>query len=249
MRQLCFVIIGVSLLTRIAITHPPLSPELLGRILPSRAGEMGLGALISLEARERTILTPILRGSFLPLGLLCAVWMWFGLDITSPVGSILGLQLIALACAALIASALVPNSWTARILGSKYFALGGKKYAFAMYIFHPLILSLCIHYLPNSSKVIRLGIFAVITVAVSALSYRHYEYPFLQMSFGRTTRKAPGDRQPPLDSAIPHLPHKISNSPSRTSSSANHGRTLPRNARMAALNCSGLCSGAKWLTP
>jgi peptidoglycan/LPS O-acetylase OafA/YrhL len=197
MRQLCFVIIGVSLLTRIVITHPPLSPELLGRILPSRAGEMGLGALISLEARERTILTPILRGSFLPLGLLCAVWMWFGLDITSPVGSILGLQLIALACAALIASALVPNSWTARILGSKYFALGGKKYAFAMYIFHPLILSLCIHYLPNSSKAIRLGIFAVITVAVSALSYRHYEYPFLQMSFGRTTRKAPGDRQPP----------------------------------------------------
>src|SRR5260370_31746863 len=38
MRQLCFVILAVSLLTRIAITIPPLSPELLRRILPRRAG-------------------------------------------------------------------------------------------------------------------------------------------------------------------------------------------------------------------
>jgi peptidoglycan/LPS O-acetylase OafA/YrhL len=118
------------------------------------------------------------------------VWMWFGLEITSPLGSTLGLQLIALTCAALIASALAPNSWTSQILGSKYFALGGKKYAFAMYLFHPLVLDLCIHHLPIASKAIRLGIFAIATVAISALSYRCYEYPFLQMPFGRTTRKS-----------------------------------------------------------
>jgi peptidoglycan/LPS O-acetylase OafA/YrhL len=186
MRRLCFGLIGLSLLARIVIAHPYLSPEIFGRILPSYVGAMALGALISLEAREQTLLTPILRRAFLPLTLLCGIWMWHGLNIQTTLGSIVGLQLIALVCGALIVAALAPRSWTARILGSKYFALGGKKYAFAIYIFHPLLLDLCMRL--NASKGVRLAVFAAVTMAISAISYRWFERPFLQMPVGRTSQ-------------------------------------------------------------
>jgi peptidoglycan/LPS O-acetylase OafA/YrhL len=190
MRYLCYSCIALSFLARVLIAHSVFTPELLGRTLPSRAGEMCLGALIALESRERTIFTPILRRSLLPLSLSCAVWMWFGLDITTPAGSVLGLQLIALACAALIAAALTPGSWTARALGSRYIALGGKQYAFAMYIFHPLMLNICVDHLGIRSKAIQLAVFGIATVLISHLSYRYIESPFLHLPIGRSKVQA-----------------------------------------------------------
>ncbi len=188
MRHLCYLCLALSFLVRIVLAQSPSGPELLGRTLPSIAGSMCLGALIALESRERTRLTAFLRKSFFPLSVVCVTWMWFGLDILTPAGSVLGLQLISIVCAGLIAACLRPASWSSRVLGSKYFALGGKRLAFAMYIFHPIVLTLCVHHLGISSKALQLGVFGAATVLISSLSYRYIEHPFLKMNVGRNSR-------------------------------------------------------------
>jgi peptidoglycan/LPS O-acetylase OafA/YrhL len=180
MRYLCVAGIILSFGARLIITHPSLTPELFGRILPARAGEMCLGALVALDLRQETALSSILRKALLPLSAILAIWMWHGLSLTTSFGSVVGLQLIAVTSAALIAVALKPSTWIARVLGSKFFALGGKKYAFAMYVFHPLMLTICMS-LPFASKGLRLTLFAISTVVISGLSYRYLESFFLHM--------------------------------------------------------------------
>jgi peptidoglycan/LPS O-acetylase OafA/YrhL len=198
MRYLCVAGIILSLGARIIITHPSLTPELFGRILPARAGEMCLGALLALDLREKTALSGILRKALLPLSAVLAIWMWHGLSFTTSSGSVLGLQLVAVTCAALIAAALKPSTWTARVLGSKLFALGGKKYAFAMYVFHPLMLEICMS-LPIASKGLRLTLFGISTVLISGLSYRYLESYFLHMKIGGTVSQVGVPLSQPCD--------------------------------------------------
>jgi peptidoglycan/LPS O-acetylase OafA/YrhL len=198
MRCLCVAGIILSLGARIIITHPSLTPELFGRILPARAGEMCLGALLALDLREKTALSSILRKALLPLSAVLAIWMWHGLSFTTSSGSVLGLQLVAVTCAALIAAALKPSTWTARVLGSKFFALGGKKYAFAMYVFHPLMLEICMS-LPIASKGLRLTLFGISTVLISGLSYRYLESYFLHMKIGGTVSQVGVPLSQPCD--------------------------------------------------
>jgi peptidoglycan/LPS O-acetylase OafA/YrhL len=185
MRYLCVAGIVLSFGARLIISDPSLPPELFGRILPARAGEMCLGALLALDLREKTALSGILRKALLPLSAILAIWMWRGLSLSTSMGSVVGLQLIAITCASLIAAALKPSTWIARVLGSKFFALAGKKYAFAMYVFHPLMLKICIS-LPIASKGLRLTLFGISTVVISGLSYRYYESFFLHMKLGAT---------------------------------------------------------------
>jgi peptidoglycan/LPS O-acetylase OafA/YrhL len=201
MRYLCMAGIILSLGARIIITHPSLTPELFGRILPAQAGEMCLGALLALDLREQTALSSILRKAFLPISAVLAVWMWHGLSLTTSFGSVIGLQLIAITGAALIAAALKPSTWTARILGSKFFALGGKKYAFAMYVFHPLMLEVCMS-LPIASKGLRLTLFAISTIVLSGLSYRYIESYFLHMKVGGSVSKGDVPVSPPRETAV-----------------------------------------------
>jgi peptidoglycan/LPS O-acetylase OafA/YrhL len=198
MRYLCVAGILLSFGTRLIITHPSLTPELFGRILPARAGEMCLGALLALDLREKTALSSILRKALLPLSAVLAIWMWHGLSFTTSSGSVLGLQLVAVTCAALIAAALKPSTWTARVLGSKLFALGGKKYAFAMYVFHPLMLEICMS-LPIASKGLRLTLFGISTVLISGLSYRYLESYFLHMKIGGTVSQVGVPLSQPCD--------------------------------------------------
>jgi peptidoglycan/LPS O-acetylase OafA/YrhL len=190
MRYLCLAGIVLSIGARLIFTAPALTPELFGRTLPACAGEMCLGGLLALDLREQTALSGILRKALLPLSSILAVWMWHGLNLVSSLGSVVGLQLIALTSAALIAAALQPSTWIARVLGSKFFALGGKKYAFAMYIFHPLMLAICLN-LPIASKGLRLTLFGISTVIISGVSYRYYESFFLHMKLGVTVPQPP----------------------------------------------------------
>jgi peptidoglycan/LPS O-acetylase OafA/YrhL len=201
MRYLCVAGIILSFGARIIIAHPSLTPELFGRILPARAGEMCLGALLALDLREKTALSGLLRKALLPLSAVLTIWMWHGLNFTTSSGSVLGLQLIALTSAALIAVALEPSSWIARVLGSKFFALGGKKYAFAMYVFHPLMLEISMS-LPIASKGLRLALFAISTVVISGLSYRYLESFFLHMKLGVPISKAGVPVSQPRDTPV-----------------------------------------------
>jgi peptidoglycan/LPS O-acetylase OafA/YrhL len=201
MRYLCVAGIILSFGARMIITHPSLTPELFGRILPARAGEMCLGALVALDLREGTALSSLLRKTLLPLSTVLAIWMWHGLSVTTSFGSVIGLQLIAVTCAALIAAALRPSTWTARVLGSKFFALGGKKYAFAMYVFHPLMLEICMS-LPIASKGLRLTLFAISTILISGLSYRYLESFFLHIKVGGTASKVDVHVSPPLETPV-----------------------------------------------
>jgi peptidoglycan/LPS O-acetylase OafA/YrhL len=201
MRYLCVAGIILSFGARLIITHPSLTPELFGRILPARAGEMCLGALLALDLREKTALSSLLRKALLPLSAILAIWMWHGLSFTTSSGSVVGLQLIAVTSAALIAVALKPSTWIARVLGSKFFALGGKKYAFAMYVFHPLMLTICIS-LPIASKGLRLTLFAISTVVISGLSYRYLESFFLHMKLGVPESKAGVPVSQPRDTPV-----------------------------------------------
>ena len=201
MRYLCLAGIILSLGARIIITHPSLTPELFGRILPARAGEMCLGALLALDLREKTALSGILRKALLPLSAILAIWMWRGLSFTTSSGSVLGLQLVAVTSAALIAAALKPSTWTARVLGSRFLALGGKKYAFAMYVFHPLMLEICMS-LRIASKGLRLTLFAISTVFVSGLSYRYLESYFLHMKIGGTVSQVGVPVSQPRDTPV-----------------------------------------------
>jgi len=195
MRHLCYAIIVLSFATRVVIAHPALTFDIFGRVLPARAGEMSLGALLALDLREKGPLASVLRRSFLPLTAVLALWMWHGLSFQTPLGSIFGLQLIALASAALVALAVKPDSLPARLLGSKYMALGGKKYAFAMYIFHPFILGICTQ-LPLASKGLRLALFGIGTLVISGLSYRYYESYFLHLKLGVGVSSPPRYRRP-----------------------------------------------------
>jgi peptidoglycan/LPS O-acetylase OafA/YrhL len=190
MRYLCVAGIVLSFGARLIITDPSLTPDLFGRILPARAGEMCLGALLALDLREKTALSDILRKALLPLSAILAIWMWHGISLSTSMGSVVGLQLIAITCASLIAAAVKPSTWVARILGSKLFALSGKKYAFAMYVFHPMMLKICIS-LPIASKGLRLTLFGISTVVISGLSYRYYESFFLHMKLGVTVSQPP----------------------------------------------------------
>jgi peptidoglycan/LPS O-acetylase OafA/YrhL len=201
MRYLCVAGIILSFGARIIITHPSLTPELFGRILPAHAGEMCLGALLSLDLREETALSSILRKALLPLSAILAIWMWHGLSLTTSFGSVIGLQFIAFASAALIAAALKPSTWTARVLGSKFLALGGKKYAFAMYVFHPLMLTMCMS-LPIASKGLRLALFAISTFVISGLSYRYFESFFLHMKVGGSVSKVDVPVSPSHETAV-----------------------------------------------
>ncbi len=200
MRYLCWAGIILSFGARMIITHPSLTPDLFGRILPAHAGAMCLGGLLSLDLREETALSGLLRKALLPLSAILAFWMWQGLDFTTSSGSVLGLQLIAVTSAALIATALQPSTWIARVLGSKFFALGGKKLAFAMYVFHPLMLAICIS-LPIASKSERLTLFAISTVVIAGLSYRYLESYFLHIKVGDAVSPP---AIPQLSSGSPH---------------------------------------------
>jgi peptidoglycan/LPS O-acetylase OafA/YrhL len=201
MRYLCVAGIILSFSARLIITHRSLTPELFGRILPAHAGAMCLGALLALDLREETALSSLLRKAFLPLSAILAVWMWHGLSFTTSIGSVLGLQLIAITSAALIAAALKPSTGTARILGSKFFALGGKKYAFGIYVFHPLMLDICIS-LPIASKGLRLSLFAISTILISGFSYRYLESYFLHMKVGGTVSKVDVPVSQPRDTPV-----------------------------------------------
>jgi peptidoglycan/LPS O-acetylase OafA/YrhL len=120
--------------------------------------------------------------------------MWRGLDFTSTIGALVGYQLVGLTCAALISSAMQRDSLVARVLGSHYFAAGGKNLAFGIYMLHPFVLDLTMRHLPFGSKLMRLAIFLVATLALAALSSRFFERPFLQAKIGRP--KAPTSEVP-----------------------------------------------------
>jgi peptidoglycan/LPS O-acetylase OafA/YrhL len=191
MRILCWAGIGVSLLARLLMVSAPLPPELLIRSLPAVSGCMCLGGLLAVERREPTRLTPILRRSLAPLTVVCLIWMWLGLDFTAPVGALLGYQVVGVTCAALISSAMQRDSLIARVLGARFFAAGGKNLAFGMYMLHPSLLELCMGHLPSGSKLVRLALFLGGTIALSALCYRFYERPFLQIKTGRAKCATP----------------------------------------------------------
>jgi peptidoglycan/LPS O-acetylase OafA/YrhL len=184
MRILCWSGIAVSLLARLLMVSSPLPSELLIRSLPAVSGCMCLGGLLALEFRDPTRLTPILRRSLAPLSVACLIWMWRGLDFTSPVGTLVGYQLVAVTCAALISAAMQRGSLVARVLGSHYFAAGGKNLAFGMYMLHPCLLELCMTQLPFASKLVRLAFFLGGTLVLAALSNRYYERPFLHSKIG-----------------------------------------------------------------
>jgi peptidoglycan/LPS O-acetylase OafA/YrhL len=188
MRLLCSAGIVFSVLSHVVLLYPGFPEEYAMRSLPAVAGCMCLGGLLALERREKTVLTPIFLKSLIPLSLACALWMWHGLVFTSPLGSVVGYQLVAMTCAAVIAWALQPTSMVSRILGSKIFAIGGKKYAFGMYMIHPCILNFCVH-LGIRSLALRLALFFASTIVISGLSYRFYESPFLHIQVGRGRKR------------------------------------------------------------
>jgi peptidoglycan/LPS O-acetylase OafA/YrhL len=202
MRILCWSGIALSLLARVLMVSSPLPSELLIRSLPAVSGCMCLGGLLALEHREPTRLTTILRRSLAPLSVACLIWMWRGLDFTSTVGALVGYQLVGITCAALISSAMQRGSLVARVLGSHYFAAGGKNLAFGIYMLHPFMLDLSMGHLPFSSKLVRLAIFLGSTLVLAAISSHYYERPFLQAKIGRArpaaTPAAPAHTAPPL---------------------------------------------------
>lgn len=189
MRLLCSAGIVLSVLSHVVLLYPGFPQEYAMRSLPAVAGCMCLGGLLALEGREKTILTPIFLKSLIPLSLVCALWMWHGLVFMSPLGSVVGYQLVALTCAAVIARALQPTSMIARTLGSNFFATGGKKYAFGMYMLHPCLLNF-VDLLGIHSLAVRLTLFLASTIVLSGLSYRFYESPFLHIQVGGRKKRS-----------------------------------------------------------
>lgn len=201
MRMLCYAGIAFSFLSRVALLDPTFPPEYAVRSLPAVSCCMCLGGLLALERREKTILTHFFLKSLIPLSLVCWVWMWHGLFFNSPLGSLFGYPLVALTCTAIVARAFQPTSVVARVLGSKIFATGGKKYAFAMYMFHPALLNFFL-VLSIPSLAVRLALAFATTIVVAGLSYRFIESPFLHMQVGRGKRRGSEPARAPVGSTL-----------------------------------------------
>ncbi|HEY0162154.1 MAG TPA: acyltransferase [Edaphobacter sp.] len=203
MRILCFSGIGLSILWRLLMLAFNVSGEWLTHTLPSVSSCMCFGGLLAVERYEPTRFSDILRRSLIPLTAVCLTWMWYGLDYSTPVGSVLGYHLVALICAALIAEASHPTSIASRILSMKLFSVLGRELSFGIYMFHLALLNLSIHYLPVRSKVLQYSFFLVSTIALSWLSYHFYEKPFLRLKIGRNK---PAPALPAVEAASPSVP-------------------------------------------
>lgn len=195
MRMLCCAGIAVSILSRVLMVVLGLPTDLLIRSLPAVSACMCLGGLLALERSDRTWLSPFLLKAFVPLSILCGIWMWRGLDFTSPLGSLAGYQLVGLTCAAFITAAMHPVTLVARVLSSGVIASGGRKLAFGLYMWHPCLLDFCEHHLPFESKIVRMAIFLTVAILLADLSYRFYEKPFLRMKTGKPRQMPPGNPQ------------------------------------------------------
>lgn len=183
MRILCCIGIAVSLIVR--AVGPGLNlgfnQETIGHTLPAAAGCICLGGLLSLEWTNPTWFTAFLRHSFFPLLIATLIWMWFGMDYNTRVGSVLGYHLVALVCAGLIMVASNPASTISAIFATPFLAFCGRNLAYGLYMFHPTILVYFLHHTPGHSRILRLLVFPFVTALLAWLSYRYFESPFLRM--------------------------------------------------------------------
>jgi peptidoglycan/LPS O-acetylase OafA/YrhL len=183
-RGLCWSVLIGSFLIRAFITIHLGDLPLADQMMPSRAGEMCLGALLAVERYDESWLSRVWPKLMPPLAVLMVLFVFLRFE-DGRVGLVLVEVTLAFLAACLLAAALVPNSLTTRILSNRVLTGIGGKYSYGLFMFHPSVLLFC-------EKVLRLGHTTangieriVITLSASlvlaVLSYHLFEKPFLTL--------------------------------------------------------------------
>ena len=193
-RGLCWTILVCSFLLRAFLTIHMGDSVLADRLMPTRACEICLGALLAVERYNKTWISHVLPKLMLPLATLLIVLACTRIEEKMP-GLVLVEGTVALLAACLLAAALVPNSLTARILSLPLFTTIGRKYSYGLFILHPAVILFCekvLHLNHTTADSIERTVFTLCaSLLLAMLSYHFFEKPFLVLKrfFAEPPRK------------------------------------------------------------
>lgn len=164
------VLVGITLASLLAWWWLP--PELSFYLMPTRAWEFAVGALVFFACAKRTPSARVAGWcSWIGLGLICLA---FGAPVVATAG--LGNLLAVVGSAMVLAVVGGPVLGAHRLLGWGPLVQVGK-WSYGMYLWHwPLLAVGRIHSLDESGLVDRCGLL-VLSVVLAALSYQYVEHP------------------------------------------------------------------------
>lgn len=171
-----FVTLGVLLSLGYSVVAAEVRPALAFNAMPSRAFELGAGALLAFRPNAAAALPPVLRRMLGLLGLVClgltftlldTSVQWPGLPALAPT---LGTLAVLAAGAGVIGSALLSSGPMQMV--------GGMSYS--LYLWHWPILVLCRHWLLGPLSWLQISLVLIATFVVSWASWNWIEKPFLR---------------------------------------------------------------------
>lgn len=149
-------------------------------LLPSRAWELGIGALVAILWSQGGLVPVRLRDPLGLAGLAMIAWTVVTLDETTPFP---GLRAVppTLGTALILVSA-APGTWLSRILTLRVFVFFGLI-SYSLYLWHqPLLALYRVQAEPNVSAT-GIALVVVVSVLIAWVSWRYVERPFRARSF------------------------------------------------------------------
>lgn len=177
-KRLCWAGIILSAVARmLSVGYLGSHPHLV-ELLPYRVGEMCLGGLLAVDLKEGAKLFPYFKAATIPSICFYMLWAWKGLSFGSPMGFVVGLQLVTFACGGLIIHCLDASSYMSKLFALKPLATIGKRYSYGVYIFHVLTLQV-LSATSKSLGSIRYVLIVPVALFVVWASFNFYERHFL----------------------------------------------------------------------
>ena len=200
-KRLCWAVVFGSLLVRLVVARY-YGPALAEQLMPSRAGEMAFGGLFAMEVYGRSWLSKAGPKLLWVFALACSAMIVLRVD-EKPLGTLVLHEAIALFAAALLASALNPQTIAARVLGTPFLAEVGRKYSYGLFVFHPMMMLATDHVLHlreghTADGIVRVVVTVVTSVLLAKASYLYFERHFLHLK-----KLFPAERRPNMPAPVP----------------------------------------------
>jgi peptidoglycan/LPS O-acetylase OafA/YrhL len=216
-RILCWTVLIASFALRIYLTVHAGDIAVAGQLMPTRACEMAIGAILAIERYQETWISRVWPRLMMPLALMLVTLIYFRVEDLRPGLALVDITL-ALLAGCLLAAALLPNSLTARVLSKRIFTSIGGRYSYGLFMFHPAVLLFCKEVLhlgnTHANSIERVVITLSASLVLAILSYHLFEKPFLTLKrfFAARPKQTP-----------PSLPTSIRVAPAVVFAGENHG--------------------------